>query len=90
MPAQYRQAATAVWRRAHGMVLVLPQGANDVVVLTDTGEDIWWTLAEPKTVDEAAYELAEIYGAPLGAIKRDVTPVLDDLVVRGVLDRAAR
>lgn len=89
MPAHYRRAATAVWRRAHGRVLVLPQGARDVVVLTDTGEAIWWTFAEPKTVDEAAYELAEIYGAPLDAIKRDVTPVLDDLVVLGVLDRAA-
>jgi len=90
VPAHYRRAATAVWRHAHGRVFVLPQGAHDVVVLTDTGEDIWRTFAEPKTVDEAAYELAEIYGAPLGAIKRDVTPVLDNLVALGVLDRAAR
>jgi hypothetical protein len=84
---QYRRAAGVVWRRAHGSVFVLPDSGREVVVLTDTGEELWWLLAEPMTIDQAAHRLAEIYGVPDAAVSRDVAPVVDELAARGVLER---
>lgn len=87
MLVRYRRAVGVVWRQAHGSVFVLPDSRGDVVVLSGTGEDLWWLLTEPMTIDQAAHRLAEIYGVPESAVSRDVTPVLADLAARGVLER---
>ena len=84
---RFRRAAGVVWRQAHGSVFVLPDGGGDVVVLTGTGEQLWWLLAEPMTIDQAARRLADIYGVPDAAVSRDVAPVVADLAARGVLER---
>ncbi len=86
MLVRYRRAAGAVWRHAHGSVFVLPSSASDVVVLTDSGQDLWWLFEESMTIDEAAHRLAEIYGITADKVSRDVAPVVDDLARRGVLD----
>ena len=87
MLVRYQRAAGAVWRQAHGSVFVLPDSGRDVVVLTGTGEQLWWLLAEPMTMDQAAHRLGEIFGVPATAVSRDVAPVVDDLAARGVLER---
>jgi len=84
---RYRRAPGVVWRQAHGSVFVLPDGDREIVVLTGTGEDLWWLLADPMTIDQAAHRLAEIYGVPDAAVSRGVAPVLADLAARGVLER---
>ena len=87
MLVRYRRATGVVWRQAHGSVFVLPDGGREVVVLTGTGEELWWLLADPMTIDQAAHRLAEIYGVPDTAVSRDVAPVVTDLAARGVLER---
>lgn len=87
MLVRYRRAAGVVWRQAHGSVFVLPDAGGDVVVLTGTGEELWWLLAEPMTIDQVAHRLAEKYGVPDQAVSRDVTPVVADLAARGVVER---
>jgi len=84
---RYWRATGVVWRHAHGSVFVLPGGGREVVVLTGTGEELWWLLADPMTIDQAAHRLAEIYGVPDAAVSRDVAPVVADLAARGVLER---
>ncbi len=87
MPVRYRRASRTVWRNAHGTVLVLPTAGDDVLALVGTGADLWQLLSEPLTVDQAARQLAEVYDRSPGAIAPDIAPVLDDLAIRGVLDR---
>ena len=84
---RYRRATGVVWRHAHGSVFVLPDVRGDVVVLTGTGEQLWWLLADPMTIDQAAHRLADIYGVSDAAVSRDVAPVVADLAARGVLER---
>jgi hypothetical protein len=84
---RYRRATGVVWRQAHGSVFVLPDARGDVVVLTGTGEQLWWLLADPMTIDQAAHRLADIYGVSDAAVSRDVAPVVADLAARGVLER---
>jgi len=83
---RYQRAAGAVWRRAHDSVFVLPHSASDVVVLTGTGEVLWWLLKEPLTVRQIAHHLADVYGVTSDVVSRDLAPVVDDLAMRGVLE----
>ena len=87
MLVRYQRAAGVVWRQAYGSLFVLPESGRDVVVLTGTGEDLWWLLAEPTTIDQATRSLAEKYGVPEATVTRDLVPVVDDLTARGVLER---
>lgn len=83
----YRRASRAVWRQCHDRVLVLPAPEDEIVALTGTAEDLWQLLGEPLAVDEAARSLAAAYAGLVSEIRKDIAPVLDDLVGRGVADR---
>lgn len=87
MLVRYRRASHAVWRYSHDSVLVLAAPDQDVVALTGTAEDLWQLLWEPLTVAEAGHSLAAAYAGPAAEIAKDIAPVLDDLVERGVVDR---
>lgn len=87
MPFRYCRADRALWRRAHGTVLVLPASGQDVLALTGAGDDLWRLLFEPMTIHQTARRLAEIYDRSPDEITREIAPILDDLVARGALNR---
>lgn len=87
MQPQYRRADRVVWRHASGGVLVLPVTSGAMTKLSGTGEDLWEVLRQPHTVAALAQRLAEHYGAPRSTVTAELTPVLDDLIHRGVLER---
>lgn len=86
----YRRANRTVWRHIHGSVLVRPAADISVIALTGTGEDIWHLLSTPLTIDQLAHRLGDRYARPADDIVRDIAPILDELVTRGVLDEAAQ
>lgn len=86
---RYGRAADVLWRRAGGLVLLLPLEAEDVFQLGGTGPAVWDVLAEPRTVAEAAAVLAARYAVPAARIAADIEPVLDDLVRRGAVSVVA-
>lgn len=87
MPVRYRRAATVVWRHSNGRVLARPVGDDEVVVLTDSGQDLWELLIDQPTLDEIAIGLAGTYGASAAQVRADIEPVLADLVTRGIVER---
>ena len=87
MPVQYCRATRVVWRLGHGSVLVLPVSGDHVHALTGAAEGLWQLLVEPLTVQQAASRLAEFYDVSSGEVLREIAPLLDELVGRGVLER---
>jgi Coenzyme PQQ synthesis protein D (PqqD) len=87
VPVQYCRASGTVWRSAHGAVLVLPIADHDMRALGGAGADLWQLLSQPLTLDQAAYQLAEVYDMSPNEIIQEIAPVLDDLAAHGVLDR---
>jgi hypothetical protein len=90
LPVRYRRSKRTVWRHIHGSVLVRPTADVSVIALTGTGEDLWHLLSAPLTIEELAHCLGDRYARPAADIMRDIAPVLDELVTRGVLDEATQ
>lgn len=88
MQAQYRRASSVVWRKSHDAVLVRPVVQAEIVALSGTAEAMWELLVDRMTIDELSSKLAQTYAAPAAQIRDDIAPMLDDLVARGVIDRA--
>jgi hypothetical protein len=68
-------------------VLVRPLGTSTLTKLAGTGRALWALLDEPATFDEVCLRLAEANHASVATVAADLEPVIDDLVVRGVLER---
>lgn len=49
------------------------------------GAALWAAFDEPRTVEEVAVELAEIFGTDPEAVRRDITPVVEQLIESGAL-----
>ena len=76
----------ALTRRSLDALVVLPVEGDDVVTLAGTGPEIWDLLAEPRTLDELAVILAARHATSEAIVAADVQPVLDALVVGGVVE----
>jgi hypothetical protein len=58
------------------------------VTLAGTGVAIWDALERPRSLDDLAGTLATMFAIDIDRVRCDLTPVLDDLVARGVLEVA--
>ena len=84
-----RRRPDVLWRRSLQAVIVLPASARETHTLGGTGVALWELLAEWRTVDDLVGALAEAFGADPADVEHDVVPLLADLTVRGVVERAA-
>jgi hypothetical protein len=77
-----------LWRTAPGF-LVVADADGEVTRAEGPAADIWELLVQPLTADELSDELASRFGAPVEAVRTDVTRFLLDLRERGIVDRVA-
>ena len=83
----YQRAPTVLWRRSLGSVVCLRPPDEPVVVATP-GAVLWDLLAEPVHRDALVAALATRFAADRDVVDADVGAVLDDLVVRGLVEVA--
>jgi hypothetical protein len=84
----YQHSMSVLTRRSvDRMLLLTPRGGDELVELKGTGLMLWEMLETP--LDEAgiAERLARTFDVDAELVRRDIAPVLDDLVARGALER---
>lgn len=79
------RAPEVLWRQLADVILVRTVADPGIVELSGTGVLLWVALVEPVTAGELATELADVVGAPVEVVARDVRTALADLVQRGVV-----
>ena len=81
------RAASALWRRLHDGVMLLNDSDDRPLTVTGPGRAIWELLQDPIEEEELVEVLAEVYGQPVDDVRRDIAPVLDELVERRLAER---
>jgi hypothetical protein len=67
-------------REEEGGTLLYDPDADQVTIVNAAGAELWAALAEPRTVDELAGRLVEVFdGVELEQAKADVTAFLEDV-----------
>ena len=89
-PARYRRAASALWRGTGQGVLILPEGAKEPLAVGGAGRELWDMLDVPRTIDEAAAELAGRYGLNAQDVEEGIAQVFQHLGSLGALDVVER
>ena len=78
------RAPGSLWRRIGDGVIVTVAGSEAFDRLTPTGAVVWLLLDRPRTPDEIAERVAQLYGIAVQDVRSDVEALLDDLVARGL------
>lgn len=82
-----QRRADLLWRRSLDAVLVVPPGADEPITLAGTGPELWDLLETPRSLPELVRELAARHQASSDLVEADVSPVIDQLLALGVLER---
>jgi len=85
-PRRWRRDERTLWRVGPGSVVVV-LGPHDATPrsLRDTGAALWAALDRPRSVHEVAARLAAEFDADPDVVRRDVEPVVAQLVETGAL-----
>lgn len=67
-------------------MLIRRRGNEHLLVLADTGVDLWLELDEPTTVGGLAEQLAATYDAPVEQVAPDVQSAIAQLVADGAVE----
>ncbi|MEM8706775.1 MAG: PqqD family protein [Actinomycetota bacterium] len=78
--------AAVLWRRSGDRVLIRRRGNEHLLVLADTGVDLWLELDQPTTVAALAEQLAASYDAPVEQVAPDVQAAIVQLVADGAVE----
>lgn len=87
MTVVYRRNEAVLSRRTPDGLVLLPLPRRQVVTVTGAGSLLWDLLDEPRSVDQLGVLLATTFAATPESIARDITPVVEDLASRRVLQR---
>ncbi len=80
------RAPSTLWRAGEfGVVLLAPRAAAPVT-LGGTGRGLWDALAEPRTREQLASDLAAAYDADPQVVADDIEPVVEQLLSIGAIE----
>jgi hypothetical protein len=86
--ARWQRNEQTLWRAGpDGCLVVLSPTDRRPFVVDGSGAALWGALAEPRTVDEVAEQLAASFGVACDVIVRDIEPVLVALLERDAVRR---
>ena len=95
MDAIYAVSDGVVAREIAGELIIVPLVAGigdmegELYTVNQTGKAIWDQLTGTQTLREIVAALAVDYGAPAGAIERDVCGLVEELLRRRILVEVA-
>lgn len=84
----YRQADGVLSRRVGESVLILVRHSGELICIAGSAQALWDSLRTPCSAHGAAGVLAEMYGTSHAVVRRDIDPVLADLVNRGAVSQS--
>ena len=81
-----------ILREIVGETILVPVGAtaleyNGMIIINDTGANIWKALEQNRTKEEILYGLTETYEVSEEEAKADLDEFLDTLEKAGILER---
>jgi hypothetical protein len=82
---QYRRAPDALWRELADCVLLLSPTMDEPIAIVRPAADAWSLFGERADLDAIARVLAARYGADAAMVRRDLQPVIDQLVGAALL-----
>lgn len=83
----FRRAERVLARRSADRVILLTPPGRDLLELRGTGLALWEVLASPRSSNDVASELSRLFDVDPDTARRDIEPVLDELVEHGALER---
>lgn len=83
----FRRAERVLTRRSADRVILLTPPGRDLLELRGTGLALWEVLASPRSSDDVASVLSRLFDVDPDTARRDIEPVLDELVEHGALER---
>jgi hypothetical protein len=82
-------APSVVWEELDGECVLYDEARDELHRLNGTASVVWQLCDGTTTVEQLVGELADAYGAPREVIEGDVTTLLGELAMQGLLDRIA-
>jgi hypothetical protein len=80
---RWHRAPNVVWRRSYCKVVLLPAGADEMLVLAGSGALTWELLAEPLDETELVALFAEASDTPAEVVAGTLRPFLEALEQAG-------
>ena len=84
---RWQRAPGVVWRRSDSKVVLLPEEADELLVLAGTGALTWELLAEPVDETELVTLFADACDTPGEVVAGTLRPFLDGLEQAGAAFR---
>ncbi len=85
--SRFVRSPEVLWRQSADVLLVRTLSDSDVIELGGSAVLLWLALLEPATADQLIAELADVVGAPVNVVARDVRVALTALEQRGLVVR---
>lgn len=80
------RSRSALWRTGEFGVVLLGPGMSDPITIAGPGPQLWELLRAARTEDEIVTELADVFSTDPGVVRRDVGPILRELVSIGLIE----
>lgn len=79
-------ALRTAWQEVDGEAVVIDLDTRKVLGLNATASLVWTSMDGRRTVEELCGVVAQSFGVPVDAARRDVVAFLDQMVARGLVE----
>lgn len=82
----YKRSPSVPWRVVDGKAVLVNVKKSEVLVLNETGTEIWSFLNQKRTIDEIAEHLYSVFDASQEDIQRDAISFVEDMLEKVLLN----
>lgn len=83
---KYKRAHKVPWRVVDGKAVLVSVPNSEVMVLNDTGTEIWDFLSEGRTLDEIVEHLVTVFECDRGSCSGDAEDFIAEMTKKGAVD----
>lgn len=77
--------ADVLWRRAGDRILIRRLGDDDLLVLAETGAELWEAMHTERTVEAIVVSLADAHTVAIDVVSSDVQTAVAELIAERVV-----
>jgi hypothetical protein len=82
----YKRAHRVPWRIVDGKAVLVSIANSEVMVLNDTGTEIWGFLSEERGFEDIVEHLLSVYECDRADARKDVDEFIKDLTAKEAID----
>lgn len=83
---KYKRAHKVPWRVVDGKAVLVSVQNSEVMVLNETGTEIWSFLSEGRTLDDIVEHLTEVCDCDRGSCSADAEEFISEMTKKGAVN----